>query len=366
MSPSRTTSEATSNVMRSRIIAGEALATLRSLPMDFVDCVITSPPYFLLRDYQHPGQLGLEDSVSTWVAHLQGIMTELARVLKPEGSVWLNLGDSYSRKDSHGAVPKSLLLGPERLVLALSADGWTIRNKVIWAKTNPMPASVGDRLNTTWEALYLLTRSRHYYFDLDAIRQPQRSGARGRRARGMRPGGRPRRTKADKPAWAGPLAGAQHGLDSLHAAGMTGHPLGKNPGDVWPLPTANFRGAHFAVFPEALAERPLLASCPERICTACGKAWRRERARRLGSTAVIGALSPMCRCAAAWRPGLVLDPFIGSGTVAVVAERHGRDWLGIEINRKFVEIAERRIRAARDRPHGNARTPPADGEATAA
>jgi DNA modification methylase len=303
---------------------------------------VTSPPYFALRNYGMVGQLGLEPSVDEWVGNLIVVVDEMARVLVPTGSLWLNLGDSYSRSPTHGALPKSLVLAPERLLLALAERGWIVRNKVVWAKPNPMPASVGDRLTATWEPLYLLVRSARYFFDLDAIRVPHRST--------RQPSRKQPRTSTGPASWAGPLAGDQAGLARLHAAGRAGHPLGKNPGDVWSLPTANFRGGHHATFPEGLVERPIRATCPDRVCRACDLPWRRARpGRALGHLAVAQSVEPACACCAGWRRGVVLDPFIGSGTTGVVAERLGRDWLGIELNPSFAAIAMQRIEAQRAR-----------------
>lgn len=326
------------DVVRNRVITGDASHVLASLPAASIDCVITSPPYFLLRDYGVGGQIGHEDSVELWVDALLLAMRGVARVLKPTGSAWLNVADSYSRHPRYGAPAKSLLLGPERLALGLLADGWTIRNRVAWSKPNAMPASVTDRLNATWELLYLLTRERRYFFDLDAIRVPHRSvGRPGMKTKSRRTG------RSGPPPWAGPLAGSNVGLARLKDAGLVGHPLGANPGDAWNIPTTGYRGAHFATFPERLVERPLLATCPRKVCTSCGAPWRPDRAR--DKTPV--DLRPGCDCHAGWRPGLVLDPFFGSGTVGVVAERHGRDWLGIELNPEFVRLAEARIADAR-------------------
>jgi DNA modification methylase len=318
-----------------QVMVGDTRQVLATLAPASVDCVVTSPPYFALRNYGVVDQMGLEGSVEGWVDELRAVARGLARVLRPDGSLFLNLGDSFSRHLRYGAQPKSLLLGPERLVLALLADGWIVRNKIIWAKANPQPSSVGDRLAATWEVVYFLTRRPHYYFDLDAIRVPHRSARTGRAKAAPDISTKP-------PVWAGPLAGANHGLARLKASGLPGHPLGKNPGDVWELATAGYRGAHFAVFPERLAERPIRAACPERVCTACGQPWRRT-APPSGDR----ILQPTCSCRAGYRPGLVLDPFIGSGTVGVVAERLGRDWLGIELNPSFAELARQRIEAAR-------------------
>jgi site-specific DNA-methyltransferase (adenine-specific) len=335
-----------SGLVRNRIIVGDALVQMRRLPAASVDCVVTSPPYYGLRDYQVAGQLGLEANVDQWVNELRAVVGEVARVLKPTGSLWLNIADSYSRHARQGGLPKSLLLGPERLLLALARDGWIVRNKAVWAKPNPMPSSVGDRLSATWESIYFLVRNSHYFFDLDAIRAPHRS---------QRSPIKPKPTSGRRPDWAGPLAGSNSGLHRLHELGLPGHPLGKNPGDVWTVATAFSRRGHHATFPEALIDLPTKATCPERVCTRCGRTWTREHvARAIGHLAVVGELRPACDCRAAWHPGVVLDPFIGSGTTAVVAERLGRDWLGIELNPDFVRIAEERIAAARGRPEARA------------
>lgn len=331
---------------RNTVLVGQAEQRLRSLPAASIDCVLTSPPYFGLRNYQMPGQIGLEPNVDAWVASLCTVMTEVARVLKPSGVVWLNLGDSYARTSAHGALPKSLVLAPEKLLLALSRDGWIVRNKVVWTKPNPMPTSVADRLTCAWEPIYLLTRSARYFFDLDAVRVPHRS----RRT----PSKQESRPDA-KPAWAGPLAGDHSGLDRLRALGVPGHPLGKNPGDVWTQPTSTFRGGHHATFPESLLEAPLLAGCPEKTCARCGLPWRRRPVdRQLGHLAVLGQIQPSCGCADRAVPGIVLDPFIGSGTTGVVAQRLGRDWLGIELNPDFADIATARVAATRRPPSSRA------------
>jgi DNA modification methylase len=315
-----------------QIIVADVLAGLRRLPSASADCVITSPPYFLLRNYSVDDQIGGEADVADYVQRLLAVCDELARVLKPAGTFWLNLGDSYSRHNRYGAPPKSLLLAPERILIGLFERGWIVRNKIVWAKPNPMPSSVGDRLSCTWEPLYLLVRSEQYFFGLDAIRQPhttKRTPA--LTAPKAKYGGK-------RPTWAGPLAGANDGLTRAHAEGRVGHPLGKNPGDVWTIATAGFRGAHFATFPPRLIERPILAAVPERVCVACGRAWQRAHS----------VLRSTCSCGARWRPGLVLDPFMGAGTVAIVAEQHGRDWLGIELNPEYAQLAEQRIQVARD------------------
>jgi DNA modification methylase len=341
---------------RNQLIVGDARTCLDRLPAASVDCVVTSPPYYLLRDYGVRGQIGLEDAVGGWVDELRLVMRGVARVLKGQGALWLNVSDSYSRHPRYGAPAKSMLGAPERLLLALMDDGWLVRNKVVWAKPNPMPASVADRLNTTYESLYFLVRSPRYGFDLDAIRIPHRSAAR----KPERPSDKPISTA--RPSWAGPLAGSNNGLARLKSSGRVGNPNGKNPGDVWTIPTRGFRGAHFATFPEELVYRPILSTCPEAVCTRCGRRLRREATIRTGgpvqplpdlrypatwaSFRAASSLRP-CSCGAPTRPGVVLDPFMGSGTVAVAAERLGRDWVGIELNPAYARLAEERIAKAR-------------------
>ena len=332
--------------LRQRVIVGDAHQELRRLPAASVDMVLTSPPYYLLRNYQVTGQLGLESHVDEWVSNLHAVMQELQRVLVPTGSLWLNLADTYATHPRQGASRKSLLLGPERLALALNADGWLLRNKIVWAKSNPMPSSVRDRLTTTWEALYLFTKEPRYFFDLDAIRIPHTTNHRGRL--------RPDFERPPREAWRGPSGDDASGLDLLKAWGIIGHPLGKNPGDVWTLASSNYRGAHHATFPLTLASRAIRAGSPEARCTRCQAPWRRQLIRAVGGTAVRGALGPTCDCQAGKEPAIVLDPFFGAGTTAVAAESLGRDWLGIELNPGFAELAQRRIQDARAGPTARA------------
>jgi site-specific DNA-methyltransferase (adenine-specific) len=331
-----------------RFLTGDALARLRELPDASVDTCITSPPYLLLRNYGVAGQMGMEANAAEWAERLATVLNEVARVLKPTGSVWLNVSDGYARHVRHGAPPKSLLLAPERLLLRLQSDGWIVRNRVVWHKTNTRPSSVRDRLTCRWEPIYLLVRSRHYFFDLDVIRRPHRTPARAPRP------ARARRPIERAPAWVGPLADGTEWLQRLKALGSPGHPFGANPGDVLTTTASNFRGAHFATFPPAMVEPLLKATCPEKVCGNCGRAWEREPVRRLGQMAVLGRLRPGCECRAAAVPGLVLDPFSGAGTVALVAEAHKRRWLGIDLNPDYIRLAEDRLRAARAGPAARA------------
>lgn len=322
-----------------RILIGDAVQQLQELPDASVDCVITSPPYFALRDYDTPGQLGTVGHIDEWVKQLVDVGRELHRVLTPIGALWLNLGDGYSRHHSEGAAKKGLLLGPARVALALADEGWLLRNQIIWAKTNPMPASVTDRLSCTYEVVHFFTKQPHYYFDLDPIREPAGTPA---------SRGRPTRSTYPPPSAVpfigrAPRVDLNHGLDALKAAGQQSHPLGKNPGDVWSLATASYRGAHFATFPVELVRRPLLATCPKQVCTACGQPWQRVPRTVNGRKLATGPLRAICSCHAPSRPGIVLDPFLGSGTTALAAEQHGRNWIGIELNPDYAQLAEKRL-----------------------
>jgi site-specific DNA-methyltransferase (adenine-specific) len=340
---------------RNQILIGDARTRLAELPDASVDCVVTSPPYYALRDYGEQDQLGLEPTVKDWVRELVKVGAEIRRVLKPTGSFWLNVADSYSHHPREGAPKKSLLLGPQRLALALVADGWIMRNHIIWAKTNPMPSNVTDRLSCTHESLFLLTLENRYFFDLNAIRQPHKD----RRVHGRARGGEEAGERVYPPVGVLPRRSARpgdinDGLGRMKTAGLVGHPLGGNPGDCWQLATAAFRGEHFATFPERLVERPILSTCPERTCLACGRPWLRARQFIHGRWLRVGSLQPDCGCRAGWQPGVVLDVFLGSGTTALVAEQHRRDWVGVELSPKFAELAQARLAKWRKSKRGDA------------
>jgi site-specific DNA-methyltransferase (adenine-specific) len=323
---------------RNQVLVGDAASVLAGLLPGSVDCVVTSPPYPAgVRDYGRPGQLGQEATVEEYVDALMSVLRGVRTVLKSAGSLWVVIGDGYGTGGRRGVPAKSLLLAPQRVALALAADGWLIRNVAVWHKSNPMPQSARDRLSATYEVVIFATKAPGYFFDLDAIREPPRTSQRIRR-----PGELTRRYQ-----------GGNSGLAAMKARGQVGHPAGKNPGDVWGLPTAVDRLGHQATFPEGLIERPILATCPERICVQCDAPWTRptriltvhttegpRHVRRVGELA-------RCDCHAPSRPGVVLDPFFGTGTVGVVAERLGRDWLGIELNPAYAELAEQRLAKAR-------------------
>ncbi len=316
---------------RNVVLEGDALEVLRTLAPESAHVVITSPPYFRARNYEAgPDELGRERDVDEWVGNLLAVSGEIARVLVPTGSYWLNVGDLYSRHRALGAPPKSLLLGPERLVRGLLDAGWLVRNRIAWVKTNPLPSPVTDRLTNSWEYVFHLVRQPNYFYDLDAIRVPLT--------------GKPRTSQSVTPSRVlGELSGPRAGLLRLVREGRSGHPLGKNPGDAWILPPGRGSGGHFATFPEALVRPPILATAPAKVCTKCGRPWRRSK-RRVIFLADKPQMRPLvpCGCKAPTEPGLVLDCFAGSGTTLKVARELGRDALGVELHPGFAELARER------------------------
>lgn len=305
------------------ILIGDVREKLKELSDQSVNCVVTSPPYWGLRDYGNDGQIGLEQTPTDFISELVAVFREVKRVLRDDGTLWLNLGDSYANSgtgksstkrgfneryfgkefahDKQGAdeghVDRSDLLFdvktkdlvgiPWRVAFALQADGWYLRQDIIWHKPNPMPESVTDRCTKAHEYLFLLTKQARYYYDHDAVLEPFSNG-------GGWIGRQPRKT-------------GKHNSDRLDGGAMatTGNEAGRNRRSVWTITTKPFAGAHFAVMPTALAEPCILA----------------------GS-----------------RPGdLVLDPFTGSGTVGVVALRHNRQFIGTELNPDYATIAHNRI-----------------------
>lgn len=343
-----------------RLYAGEATALLRTMDDASVDCIVTSPPYYRLRDYgtgtwsggnsacdhnatlrQDPNllcadcgatfsdqQIGLEETVTAYVRRLREVFQEGARVLAPHGTCWINLGDSYSgtrsgppRHVSGRAVngrtpqyvddvlPKNLLGVPWRVAFALQADGWTVRNAVVWHKPNAFPSSVRDRVSNTYELIFLMVRSQRYWFDLDSIRAPYSSGS---------------------------IARYRHAFRRKET--VTPNPRGKNPGDVWTINTESSRIAHTAQFPLGLPTRAIAAGCPPWVCDECGP--------------VDPAIPSVCNHHSG-RRGVVLDPFQGVGGTALAADVLGRDYLGFDLNPAFLaatvdRLAESQTREATD------------------
>ena len=354
-----------------KIHCGDNVEVMKTFPADSVDLVVTSPPYWGLRDYgTGDNQLGMESHPQMFIDHLVEIFREVKRILKTSGSFWLNLGDTYHGGRRKHTVPQSIneertsfwsernvipnrnlpddggwlqpkqkLMMPHRVAIALQDDGWILRNDVIWHKPNHMPESVRDRLTKSYENFFFFVKSRKYFFDLDSIREPyaessiqrltqpsimsQMGGNKQEELYGSAPGNgnRPadilkglskKHTKHD-------LAVGRTGdgfsyTDSLHE--KPNHVNGKNPGDMWSITTQPFPGSHFAVFPPKLIEPIIKAACPV--------------------------------------DGVVLDPFAGSGTALRVARKLGRSFIGIEINPEYAKMCESRVR-------GDKYTPPPEG-----
>lgn len=307
-----------------RIITGDCRAVLRSLPSNSVHCCVTSPPYFGLRDYGVDGQIGLEQTPDAYVAEMVDVFREVRRVLRDDGTLWLNIGDSYSagngRRSSQpqtnitsvngvpvrmarGATPsdaranlsttfagmpkpKDLIGIPWRVAFALQADGWYLRQDIIWHKPNPMPESVRDRCTKAHEYIFLLSKGPRYYFDTDAIKEPAKQ-----------PFGRPSQVAQRKQR--------ALGQNMTGTLGSNYGPEKRNRRSVWTVATKPFKEAHFATFPVALIEPCILAGCPA--------------------------------------GGTVLDPFGGAGTTGLAAACVGRRAILIELNPEYVAIARKRL-----------------------
>ena len=273
------------------IIHGNALSVLQQMPSASVHCIVTSPPYYKQRDYSTPFQIGNEETPADYVRNLQGVFAECRRVLKDDGTLWLNLGDKYHNGE---------LLGmPWRVALSLKDDGWLLRSDIIWHKPNAMPSSVRNRPTIDHEYVFLFAKNRNYYYDIDSIREPHVTFSPKSRMKG----GRNHFGKKNGT----PENGKNEGHSNLHDGrwDQAFHPKGRNRRTVWEIPLSKFRGVHFAVFPERLVELCISAGCSE--------------------------------------GGVVLDPFVGSGTVAVVAQKLGRGYIGIDSNSEYCEMARNRL-----------------------
>jgi len=277
------------------IYQGDCLEILKTLPGESVDMVITSPPYWGLRDYGVVGQIGREENLELYFKKLCDIFAEVKRVLKAEGSCWVNLGDAYGGTNTK----KSLLQIPSRFALMMTDElGYILRNEIIWHKPNAMPESVKDRFTVDFEKLFFFVKNKKYYFEqqkeamvTEDINPPRGSkGVIGQINSGRR--------KQD-------LVGRNDyiGFNDRYKPPVD---LMRNKRSVWSISTRNFSELHFAVYPEELIETPIKAGCP--------------------------------------KDGIVLDPFMGSGTTGVVAKKLGRNWIGIEINPEYVLMAQKRIK----------------------
>jgi DNA modification methylase len=387
-----------------RLYHGDVIQTLRELPAGIAQTCVTSPPYWGLRDYSADGQLGLEATPDLYVERLVAVFREVWRVLRSDGTVWLNLGDSYAadhaqnrnggqrgmhakitgaesaregRPTPLGLKPKDLVGVPWRVAFALQADGWYLRSDIVWSKPNPMPESVTDRPTKAHEYLFLLAKQPRYFYDADAIREPHAPESVIHHGRyGDRPTVNPKHIPGS-PMWTN---GGNAGMTTQGPVGL--HAAGRNRRSVWTIPTEPFPEAHFATYPQALVRPCIQAGTSERgECSACGAPWVREVDRPIAPPEVFtdttkpqdghvlghhvngqirgqgqklqdwrDANPPKttgwrasCTCDAATRPQTVIDPFIGSGTTALVARNHGRRCIGIDLSAEYLAIAAKRL-----------------------
>lgn len=327
------------DIEKNTIINGNSLEVLKSLPDNSIDCCVTSPPYYALRDYGCDGQIGLEETPEKYIERLCDVFSEVRRVLTPQGTLWLNIGDSYNgnkvgntevvknKKVSESndfrkklwseAKPKDLIGIPWMLAFALRSQGWYLRQDIIWQKPNPMPESVTDRCTKSHEYIFLLSKSQKYYFDYEAIQEPCADQSRTNYACGNRTNGINKdrndndfgeRSKNWKPRTKNCQYDGQK-PNSFHLSRENGEPdkeyYVRNKRDVWEVNTKPCKEAHFATYPFELIKPCILAGCPEN--------------------------------------GIVLDPFMGSGTTAIVARSLNRNYLGVELNPEYIKIAHKRL-----------------------
>jgi DNA modification methylase len=361
-----------------RLLQGDCRDVLATLPADSVHCVVTSVPYYGLRDYGCAGQIGLEATPDEWLATLVGVFREVRRVMRPDATLWLNVGDAYASSPSgsfdnggrgsgalqgggfrsnkrstlgNGYKAKDLLMMPARLAIALQQDGWWVRSDIIWAKPNPMPESVTDRPTSAHEHVFLLAKQARYFYDGAAVAEPS-----------LREG--------DLPGGQGGFIDLRLGnyKSGFAAAGQRPVAATRNLRNVWTIATEPFPAAHYAVYPTALVERCIKAGTSERGCCAqCGAPRVRQTDKTLIPLQAVnnvrscdqnnrGAMprvnvattttgwAPSCTHNADVMPCTVLDPFVGSGTTCLVADRLQRDAIGIDLNTSYAQMAVERCR----------------------
>jgi len=387
------------------ILTGDALKILPTLDTNLVQCCVTSPPYYGLRDYGCEGQIGLEATPEEYVAKLVAVFREVRRVLRDDGTLWLNLGDSYASdtkgqnnngeggstltsgarphvraaynngrgREAHrvdcGLKAKNLLGIPWRVAFALQADGWYLRSEIIWHKPNPMPESVTDRPTKSHEQIFLLSKQAKYFYDAEAVKEPFADERMGNP-------GPSKQVYANDPLTGRGIRGQGGPSTKLQEIGwnVDGKNTGRNRRSVWTITTKPLKLAHFATFPPEIPEICIKAGTSEKgCCPECGSPWERmvekEKTPRgdafgkkdIGQYDHGQAGKPYLetiRCATiGWRPTcshdlnpipcVVMDPFSGAGTVGMVAEKLGRKHIGIELNPAYAKMGEERTEAAR-------------------
>ena len=363
-----------------KVYQGDVLEVLKSFSDDCVDCVVTSPPYFGLRDYGICGQIGLEETPEEYVAKIVEVFEEVKRVLKSDGTLWLNLGDSYAssgkvggdididvgldirrgrgRLKSHPLIkPKDLIGIPWRVAFALQADGWWLRQDIIWHKPAPMPESVTDRCTKSHEYVFLLSKKKDYYFNNEAIKE---KGV-------MQSSGSYQRDTRKTHGLGGGNSGINNAKERMRKELDENGFVMRNKRSVWTINTKPYKEAHFAVFPPELPSLCIKAGCPEEICKKCGHIrtlitekgdFVQTGGKRVKDTPSLSEAQKTegsgyhlrkasgwdeCDCGVGFEGGVVLDPFAGSGTTLFVAKHLLRRFVGIELNPAYVKIIEKRL-----------------------
>ncbi|EIE01429.1 DNA-methyltransferase [Leptospira licerasiae] len=340
--------------LQNKVIVGDALQVLQKIPSNSVHTVITSPPYFNLRDYGMKGQIGHENTLEEYVEKLVLVFREIRRVLRDDGTVWINLGDSYNsswknkrnvdswdRNKEFGkrvtepskltGAPrietlkrKNLLGVPWRVALALQADSWILRQDIIWHKPSTKPNPVQDRCVTNHEYIFLLSKNPLYFYDLEAVREPADT------TNPNHPSYRPKALEKRRSRILNQNTKYKTNFKTVLET--------RNKRSVWTVTTKRFKGAHFATFPIDLIEPCVKASTSEKgVCGKCGAPWVRKKKK-------LDAWERGCTHKGPIKPALVLDPFAGAGTTALASKKHGRDYLLIELNPKYASMSRRRIK----------------------
>lgn len=371
-----------------KIYQGDSLEVLKTFPDESINCVMTSPPYWALRDYGIKEQLGLEKTFDEYINKLCDIFDEIKRVLRDDGTCWVNIGDCYAgemgkkngwtdnklgfekeeaikngvcltnkNKIKHQLPQKCLVQIPHRFAIEMTNRGWILRNTIIWHKNSCMPSSAKDRFTVDFEYIFFFVKNKKYFFETQ--REPHKDESLKDMER------KNRRVDIN-------LKNNQRDYEG-RTRNEFYHPDGRNKRTVWTINPKPFKGSHFAVFPEKLCETPLKAGCPEFVCNKCGNPkvldveYQREETRpgkeskytdevyvnsnvpqglkkRVMAKQINKGYKPTCKCNAGFSGGIALDPFFGSGTLGLVALKQNKRFIGIELNPEYIKIAENRLK----------------------